>query len=379
MKIAILRQLGIATLVFSLPAIILAGDEGNSAQRYTFSWPLSSDPASRPRGGTTRGPEVELDREPSNAWKALQETDLRPFERDRRAILAMAGGYRVTFDFLETVNFRPTPTTRERPYQSWGTEHIYVAEDRGNFISLQQILVMRIIDKDGKVSEPLVTKHWRQEWSYQDDTLIEYLGRQTWQRRTIRRSDAAGSWTQAVYQVDDSPRYASIGRWQHANGVSTWVSGETWRPLPRREWSVRKDYDVLIGTNRHTIAPWGWVQEENNLKAVLKAPGTLRASRPYVAREYGIARYERIKNFDFSAGDRYFERTNLFWDAVRGAWEERFASTHRITLKAPVDQANLFEPLFEQAQRLAEGIRIGSAEQASFIDQTLDSMIRPNT
>ena len=29
-------------------------------QRYTFSWPLSADPALAPRGGTTRGPEIVL-------------------------------------------------------------------------------------------------------------------------------------------------------------------------------------------------------------------------------------------------------------------------------------------------------------------------------
>jgi hypothetical protein len=69
--------------------------------------------------------------------------------------------------------------------------------------------------------------------------------------------------------VDDSPRYAARGRWQHAAGVSTWISDETWRPLPRREFSVRKDYDVLVGTNRHTITPTGWVQEENNVKLAL--------------------------------------------------------------------------------------------------------------
>mgnify|MGYP006197439051 CR=1 FL=1 len=51
--------------------------------------------------------------------------------------------------------------------------------------------------------------------------------------------------------------------------MSTWISDETWRPLPRREFSVRKDYEVLVGTNRHTITPDGWLQEENNLKRVL--------------------------------------------------------------------------------------------------------------
>ena len=50
----------------------------------------------------------------------------------------------------------------------------------------------------------------------------------------------------------------------HGGGVSTWISDETWRPLPRREFSVRKDYDVLVGTNRHTITAQGWVQENGD-------------------------------------------------------------------------------------------------------------------
>ena len=72
-------------------------------------------------------------------------------------------------------------------------------------------------------------------------------------------------WLQTVYQVDESPRYASTGRWQHTPSFSTWLSGDTWRPLPRREWSVRSDYQVLVGSNRHTVVPSGWLQEENNL------------------------------------------------------------------------------------------------------------------
>ena len=118
-----------------------------------------------------------------------------------------------------------------------------------------------------------------------------------------------------MLQVDDSPRYAALGRWEHSGGVSTWISDETWRPLPRREFSVRKDYDVLVGTNRHTITPTGWVQEENNLKLALK-------DRKYLAREYGVARYQRIKDYDFGAGEKYYTRTEPFWAEVRAAWRE---------------------------------------------------------
>ena len=85
----------------SAPASVSApskppGDE--PTKRYIFSWPLTSDPALAPRGGTTRGPDLTLDKAPSDAWRALQAPALSSFERDRRAILAMAGSYRVTFE-----------------------------------------------------------------------------------------------------------------------------------------------------------------------------------------------------------------------------------------------------------------------------------------
>jgi hypothetical protein len=350
--------------------------KGESAlQRYTFSYPISDDPSLAPRGGTTRGPEVELDKEPSAAWRALQEPGLSPKERDRRAILAMAGGYRVTFDFLEIVDFRPEPS-RGKPYQSWGTEYVYVAEDRGNFISLQHLLVMRILDKEGKVTEPFVTKHWRQDWSYEERNVIEYVGGNTWKRRSLPKKEVAGAWAQSVYQVDDSPRYESLGRWEHSTGESTWISGDTWRPLPRREWTVRKDYDVLIGTNRHTIVANGWVQEENNLKAVTDGLGKLRASLPFLGREYGVARYQRIRNYDFSAGDKYFERTRAFWADVRSAWDKRFATSPSITLTQQVDQGQLFIPLFEYADSLVDAEKPqDQTEETALIDKILTSMI----
>jgi hypothetical protein len=341
-------------------------------QRYTFSWPLSGDPALAPRGGTTRGPEMVIDRTASEAWKSLQEPGITPLERDRRAILAMAGGYRVTFDFLEITPFAPD-AKRDKPYQSWGVERVYVDRNDGRFISLSHILEMRVVDKDGKLSEPFVTKHWRQDWQYEPTEVVEYLGRERWGRRVLTRKDTAGQWSQTVYQVDESPRYASVGKWEHSASMSTWLSGDTWRPLPRREWSVRKDYQVLIGTNRHTITSTGWIQEENNLKGVLTDDRKLAGEEPYRSREYGVARYERLQSPDFAAADEYYERTRKFWDEVRDAWAARFRATPQITLRAPVDQAGLFRALFEHADKLASGENV-SADNVSVINASLNDM-----
>jgi len=331
-------------------------------KQFIFAWPLD-ETALKPRGATTHGAPVTLEREPQDAWRRLQEPGLSSHERDRRAILAMAGPYRVSFDFLEVVRHDPS-LKPDAPYQSWGTETVFVAEDRAGFIALQHVLVMRMRLDGGGVSEPMVVRHWRQEWRYEAPHLLAYEGGLTWARRALTPDERRGAWVQSVLQVDDSPRYAARGRWRHEGGVSTWLSDETWRPLPRREFSVRKDYDVLVGTNRHTITPQGWVQEENNLKLALNP-------QRFLAREYGVARYERIRDYDFSAGETYYTRTEPFWAEVRAAWRELEEARSRFAMRAPVDQGQLFMPFFEYADKLAGGAPFEREPARAFIRRTL--------
>jgi hypothetical protein len=343
-----MRLLALAvSLLLAVPAL---------AQQYIFAWP-PGEAMLKPRGGTTRGAPVTPDKAPSEAWRKLREPGLSAQERDRRAILAMAGPYRVTFDFLEVVRFDPA-LKPDAPYQSWATEYVFVAEDRPDFVALQHILLMRIA---GRESEPLVQRHWRQEWRYEADRLLVYEGANTW---LSKQAERRGAWTQTVLQVDDSPRYAALGRWEHTATNSTWLSDETWRPLPRREFSVRKDYQVLVGTNRHTVTPLGWVQEENNLKVALP-------DRRPLAREYGVARYERIRDFDFEPARRYYRATEPFWAEVRAAWRD-LSEKGLFTLRAQPDQGSLFIPFFEYAGKLEDGKPFDRDEARAFIRKTLD-------
>ncbi|MEM9742411.1 MAG: DUF6607 family protein [Pseudomonadota bacterium] len=318
-------------------------------RQFTFAWPFTDDSKLKPRGGTTKGPDLTIRSAPTPEWVQLQDDDLSKLERDRRAILAMAGPYRASFDFLETTGFvaeyRPP-----RPYQSWGTEHVYVVVDEPKYIALQHVLVMQIVQEDGTISEPFVVKHWRQDWRYEDRDLHAFVGDKTWAHEKLSRNDVRGAWTQAVFQVDDSPRYEAIGRWQHSGGVSTWLSSETWRPLPRREFSVRDDYDVLIGTNRHTITPTGWVHEENNLKVVLNEDGTVDRA---IAKETGFNRYERVEDYDWSAGDAYWTRTAPFWQAVRSYWAAAYKANDRLRVTQRIDDKSLMFTLFQQAEESA--------------------------
>lgn len=329
-------------------------EEKSCLSQFTFSWSIHQECGNKPRGGTSTGAGIQLDSRPHEGWKSIQEPNISNFEKDRRAILAMAGPYRVSFDFLETVGYVPgfEPSL---PYQSWGTEYVYVVQDNGTYISLQHVMVMYFKQDDDSVSAPMVMKHWRQDWEYEKNNNYVYAGKDRWQRQPLATADVKGTWSQSVYQVDDSPRYESFGKWQHMANFSSWVSQKTWRPLPRREGSVRDDYHVLEGINRHTIVPSGWVQEEENLKLVLNEQGKPDATTPYLAKELGVARYERIVEHDFSPGDEYWKKSGKFWSDVRTVWEELKAEHASMIVKKKVDNNMMFMPFFMKAQAIIDG------------------------
>lgn len=362
-----LVMLTLSLLPVSLPTI--AEQEQQTQHQFTYAWPYLDASEMKPRGGTTRGTELTLATEPGARWQALQADNITPLERDRRAILAMAGAYRASFDFLETAGFE-LPYTNQRPYQSWGTEYVYVIQDDPEFISLQHILVMRVQLDDGSQSEPMVIKHWRQDWTYEDRSLHGYVGHNTWQQEKLGRKETRGTWSQAVYQVDDSPRYESVGKWIHLANYSSWQSRETWRPLPRREFSVRDDYDALIGTNRHTITPLGWIHEEDNLKAVINPEHKIEK---IIAREAGFNRYERIEGFDFSAGDEYWHRTAPFWQDVVQAWTNMYRDHDKFSIKSKVDDNSLIGEMFGYAARISEDYDRAAGQ--AFIERTFEKFV----
>ncbi len=364
--------------VFSVLCTTAAAYEASdeSGVNYLFAWPFIATDDMSPRGGTTRAPIPEPVMQVSAAWEALSEDGLSKLERDRRAILAMAGEYRVSFDFLETVGFEPG-FEPARPYRSWGTEFVEVVSDEPGFISLQHVLVMFFQNEDGELTGPMVTKHWRQDWAYQDTDLHEYRGNNIWRYRELDTGTMQGAWTQAVFQVDDSPRYENYGRWEHHPTHSVWESNRARRPLPRREWSVRDDYNVLSGVNRQTILPSGWVHEQDNLKMRVDADGEPLAEQPYLAREIGVNRYQPVADYDFEAGRSYWAATSEFWALVRAAWAEVYADHRRFELVSEVDGTSMWMALFGLASEIQASGEFEAEGSESDIDEVFARHVRP--
>jgi hypothetical protein len=265
---------------------------------------------------------------------------------DRAAILAMAGVFRVRFHFEETVALEPGYAPHE-PKISGATELVEVIEDRADFISLQHILVL----EDPESGAPRVVKHWRQDWQYQPSQVLRYLGDQHWQPQPISAAQAQGAWSQTVFEVDDAPRYGALGRWRHADGETVWESDYAWRPLPRREYTTREDYQVMGAINRHLITPTGWAHEQINTKLVLDEKGQ---ARPRV-REIGRNTYERVEDFDFSAGREYWRKTADYWAQVRRLYNTALARPQGLHLAGDLDGTPRYAASFELAKRVAAG------------------------
>ncbi len=290
------------------------------------------------------------------------------YELDRKAILAMAGEYQVTFEFKETVVVEPGYETKE-PYYSEATEMIEVIEDTGDFISLQHVLVVKPKKKGGK---DMVVKHWRQDWRFEDTEVNVFRGNNTWELVTYSPSEVTGTWTQAVYQVDDSPRYESHGKWVHTGARSAWDSQETWRPLPRREHTKRDDYGVVVARNRHTITPSGWVHEQDNYKLVIDEQGN---PVKVLVHESGLNVYDKVDDVDFAAGREYWNATRAYWQDVRAVWSDILAQPGNVTLKDEVDGQHRNRAIGSLAKEVKAAGEYDANKMASVVRETIESYV----
>ena len=264
------------------------------------------------------------------------------FERDRQSILAMVGDYKVTFDFTETVSFVDGYELKE-PKLSGGHESVRVVEDRGDFISLQHLLVV------GPDESPFVVKHWRQDWQYEPARVLIFVGGNAWEWQDVPASERTGTWSQTVYQVDDAPRYGAVGAWTYEDGIAEWTPPQEWRPLPRRDMTTRDDYHAVDAVNRHVITPWGWVHEQDNSKLILNgAPQAL-------VREVGINTYRAFDDYPVEAAEDYWAGTEDYWAGVRAHWTAIEAANERFAITIKGETEPLYMPLLELAGAVNDG------------------------
>ena len=312
---------------------------------------------------------------PQSAVEVSAETSAN-FEQDRQSILAMVGDYKVTFDFTETVSFVDGYQLKE-PKLSGGHESVRVVEDRGDFISMQHLLVV------GPDESPFVVKHWRQDWKYEPARVLVFVGGNAWEWQDVPASERAGTWSQTVYQVDDAPRYGAVGTWTYEDGIAEWTPPQEWRPLPRRDMTTRDDYHAVDAVNRHVITPWGWVHEQDNSKLILD--GVPQA----LVREVGINTYRAFDDYPVEAAEDYWAGTEDFWAGVRAHWTAIEAANERFAITIKGETEPLYTPLLALAGEVNDGekeLELALVEARAIIDSfvtpeigELADRLRPKT
>ncbi len=274
------------------------------------------------------------------------------FQADRGTILAMAGDFRVRFDMQESTAWMEGYEPIDAKV-SGGYESVRVIEDTGTRIVLQHLLVV------GSEDAPYVVKHWRQDWEFEPEQILAYEGGDTWTMKPVPEALRAGRWSQTVYQVDDSPRYAGWGEWQMTNGVRRWRSNWTTRPLARRDATRSPIYDRYIGINRHQMTPTGWIHWQDNTKMMPAEDGS--GELVPVVQEYVLNTYQRFADYNVAAADRYWANTSQFWAAVRSKWDQVAEEQGGIRI---AQEANYGTDIAAELLRLADAINTGESSSA---------------
>ena len=255
---------------------------------------------------------------------------------DKDAIKKMCGCFEVTFNFAETFKYSKNDEySPSKNYSTSGLEWAQLVKDSKNNIIIQHILLV------GNPTKPYVMKHWRQDWLYENKDFYIYDSNNKWTYKKKNKTQVKGQWTQKVYQVDDSPRYEGSSSWVHIDGKSFWEN-TTSAPLPRREYSKRNDYNVLLRGNRQEITKKGWVHDQDNFK-IISEKGK---KDEIIAMEKGINNYLRVNEKKCQAAKEWWEKNSKKWSHVRNSWNKVYSENKDISLKSEVQGKKLYEYLF---------------------------------
>lgn len=289
--------------------------------------------------------------------------------RDRAAILQHAGTYEITFAADEVEQFDvPSDYLPSPRYRSGAREVVSVLQNEPGRVSLQHVLAINIIPPPA-APRYITVKHWRQDWVFEDTEIVEYQGERVWKNQRLSRSEARCTWSQSVHQVDDGPRYESYGRWVHSGGESSWTGKQSFRPLPRREFSIRDDYDDLLATNTHVVgAPEGWVHLQENLKWAFGSGSAL-------AREEVENTYSAVDDPEaVEAVEAYLDRTGAFWSDTRAIWNILLSQSRYVHVATEVDGVSSFDVMLPLAEELADA---NPEERWGEIYETLAPYVTP--
>ena len=256
-------------------------------------------------------------------------------KKDIEAIKEMCGCFEIDFNFAETFQYsNDSNYKKSNNYNSKALEYAKLIKDEKGHISIQHLLVMG----------SYVIKHWRQDWIYENEDLLKYDADNTWKKISKTKKEVNGQWTQKVFQVDDSPRYEGTSSWVHIDGKSFWEN-TSYAPLPRREYTKRNDYNIMIRGNRHEIVNYGWIHDQDNKKVIRDN----KQNKEYeIAAEKGFNKYVKVDDSKCIEAAEWWNENSKKWAFVREKWNSIYSKNKTLSLEKSIDKKPLYSYLFDE-------------------------------
>ncbi len=240
------------------------------------------------------------------------------------------GCFEVSFKYAETFSPDSSYKFHDREIIPGTPELALPIEVSENKIVIQHLLV---------VSPKFIVKHWREEWTFENNELWKYTKENTWEKQTLSPEEVKGMWTQTVWEVSDAIRYQGYSPFINLDGQTLWQNTAD-APLPRREYSIRNDYNILKRTNRLVLTDSGYVHEQDNKKIIRGNSGD-----KLLAEEKGYNIYKKLDMGKCVAALEYWENNKNFWEQVRNNWSTYLSKHNFVNLKFSVEGKMLHERL----------------------------------
>jgi hypothetical protein len=246
-------------------------------------------------------------------------------KEDVAAIKGQCGCFDVKFSYAETFAPQKDYKFHER-YITGGREYVFVDEETKDKMVLMHLLV---------IGDTMVIKHWREDWDYQNTNLLAYQKHTEWKPLMLKNEQVKGQWTQAVFEVNDMPRYTGSATWNHADGKHLWEN-ITDAPLPRREYTKRSDYQVLKRFNRIHVTENGYLHEQDNDKIIRNGN-----EDKLLAQEKGLNNYVKIEESKCEIAKEWWQKQRPYWVDVRSVWGKILAKNQGLNIKSKTEDGKM--------------------------------------
>jgi len=125
-------------------------------------------------------------------------------------------------------------------------------------------------------------------------------------------------------------------------------------PLPRREFSQRKDYNLLMRSNNHQVSKRQWFHFQENDKF-----NVIEGVYSWIAHEVGKNTYKKVAQSKCQAAKDWWKDHKHNWNLIQDMWKHIFEHHTKVQFFEKIHGKTLWMELFALEEKF---FALGSSE-----------------